>query len=185
MDINQNLFWTSSDGAEGYKLTIGTTPTNGSILNNVDVGLVTTYNPVNSFPFNTTIYVKIVPYNVIGDATGCANQSFTTEANIAPSCTMLTFPLNGATGISVDPIITWAHSSGNQSGYKISIGTTLGGTQIANLVDVGNVNTYDHPSSFPYATTLYVKITPYWSGGDITNCPSESFTTLVPIPGDF
>jgi hypothetical protein len=185
VDINQNLFWTSSDGAEGYKLTIGTTPTNGSILNNVDVGLVTTYNPVNSFPFNTTIYVKIVPYNVIGDATGCANQSFTTEANIAPSCTMLTFPLNGATGISVDPIITWAHSSGNQSGYKISIGTTLGGTQIANLVDVGNVNTYDHPSSFPYATTLYVKITPYWSGGDITNCPSESFTTLVPIPGDF
>ena len=98
---------------------------------------------------------------------------------------MLTFPLNGATGISVDPIITWAHSSGNQSGYKISIGTTLGGTQIANLVDVGNVNTYDHPSSFPYATTLFVKITPYWSGGDITNCPSESFTTLVPIPGDF
>ncbi len=185
VDINQNLFWTSSNGAEGYKLTIGTTPTNGSILNNVDVGLVTTYNPVNSFPFNTTIYVKIVPYNVIGDATGCANQSFTTEANIAPSCTMLTFPLNGATGISVDPIITWAHSSGNQSGYKISIGTTLGGTQIANLVDVGNVNTYDHPSSFPYATTLFVKITPYWSGGDITNCPSESFTTLVPIPGDF
>lgn len=185
VDINQNLFWASADGAEGYKLTIGTTPTNGSILNNVDVGLVTTYNPVNSLPYNTIIYVKIVPYNVIGDGIGCANQSFTTEADIAPSCTLLTFPLNGATGISADAIIAWAHSSGNQSGYKISIGTTLNGTQIANLVDVGNVNSYDHPTSYPYATTLYVKITPYWTGGDITNCTSEFFTTVVPVPGDF
>lgn len=185
VDINQNLFWASADGADGYRLTIGTTPTNGSILNNVDVGLVTTYNPVNSFPYNTIIYVKIVPYNSLGDATGCTNQSFTTEANIAPSCTVLTFPLNGATGVSADVIISWAHSSGNQLGYKISIGTTLNGTQIANLVDVGNVNTYDHPSSYPYATTLYVKITPYWTGGDITNCASESFTTLIPVAGDF
>lgn len=185
VDINQDLFWTSANGAEGYKLTIGTTPTNGSILNNVDVGLVTTYNPANSLPFNTIIYVKIVPYNVLGDAIGCTNQSFTTEANIAPSCTMLAFPLNGATGISVDAILTWTHSIGNQLGYKVSIGTTLNGTQIANLVDVGNVNTYNHPNSFPYATTLYVKITPYWSGGDITNCASESFTTIVPVTGDF
>ncbi|MBL0009100.1 MAG: hypothetical protein IPP25_18500 [Saprospiraceae bacterium] len=64
-----------------------------------------------------------------------ALTNFTTEQMFS-SCTMLTFPLNGATGISVDPIITSAHSSGNQSGYKISIGTTLGGTQIVNLVDV-------------------------------------------------
>ena len=185
VDINQDLFWSSSPGAEGYKLTIGTSPTNGSILNNVDVGLVTTYNPVNPFPFNTVLYVKIVPYNALGDATGCVNQSFTTEANVAPLCTQVTSPANGATAVSVDAIIYWAHSVGNQTGYKISIGTTVNGTQIANQVDVGNVNFYDHPSSFPYATTLYVKITPYWPGGDINGCTSQSFTTYIPIPGDF
>ncbi len=185
VDINQDLFWASAAGANGYKLTIGTTPTNGNILNNVDVGLVTTYNPANSFPFSTTIYVKIVPYNNLGDASGCTNQSFTTEANVAPQCTQVTQPANGATGVSVDAIIFWNHSIGNQTGYKISIGTTPNGTQILNLHDVGNVNSYNHPSSFPYATTLYVKITPYWPGGDISGCASQSFTTIVPVAGDF
>ena len=185
VDINQDLFWASADGTDGYRLTIGTTPTNASILNNVDVGLVTTYNPVNPLPFNTTIYVKIVPYNASGDATGCTNQSFTTESNVAPSCTSLTYPVNGATGISADVVLTWAHSAGNQTGYKISIGTTLNGTQILNLFNVGNVTSYDHPTSYPYGTTLYVKITPYWAGGDINGCASQSFTTVVPIAGDF
>lgn len=185
VDINQDLFWASADGAEGYRLTIGTTPTNGSILNNADVGLVTTYNPVNSLPFSTTIYVKIVPYNSVGDATGCVNQSFTTEANVAPECTQLTFPVNGATDVSADVVLTWAHSVGNQTGYKISIGTSLNGTQILNLFNVGNVTTYDHPTSYPYGTTLYVKITPYWTGGDINGCASQSFTTIEPMDGDF
>lgn len=185
VDINQDLYWASADGADGYRLTIGTTPTNASILNNVDVGLVTTYNPVNPLPYNTTIYVKIVPYNTSGDATGCTNQSFTTESNVAPSCTSLTYPANGATGISADVVLTWAHSTGNQTGYKISIGTTLNGTQILNLLDVGNVTSYDHPTTYPYGTTLYVKITPYWTGGDINGCASQSFTTVVPVAGDF
>ena len=185
VDINQDLFWASAPGATGYKLTVGTSPTNGSIVNNLDVGLVTTYNPANPLPFGTTIYVKIVPYNNLGDAVGCTNQSFTTEGDVAPSCTQMNDPANGATGVSVDAIIYWAHSAGNQTGYKISIGTTLNGTNIANLVDVGNVNFYNHPTSFPYGTTLYVKITPYWPGGDITGCASQSFTTFNPIPGDF
>lgn len=185
VDINQDLFWNASAGAVGYKLTIGTTPTNASILNNVDVGNVTTYNPVNPLPFNTTIYVKIVPYNSMGDAVGCSNQSFTTEQNVAPSCTQLTFPVQGATGVAVDVVLQWAHSTGNQTGYKISIGTTLNGTDIVNQLNVGNVTTYDHPSSYPYGTTLYVKITPYWTGGDINGCSSVSFTTFVPMAGDF
>jgi len=185
VDINQDLFWASASGATGYKLTVGTSPTNGSIVNNLDVGLVTTYNPANPLPFGTTIYVKIVPYNILGDAVGCTNQTFTSEGNVAPSCTQMNDPANGATSVSVDAIIYWTHSTGNQTGYKISIGTTLNGTNIANLVDVGNVNFYNHPASFPYSATLYVKITPYWQGGDITGCASQSFSTIIPIPGDF
>ena len=46
------------------------------------------------------------------------------------------------------------------------------------------MNSYDHPTSFPYATTLYVKINPYWINGEI-NCSSQSFTTYIPPPGDF
>ena len=186
VDVNQVLHWDSADGADGYKLTIGTTPTNGDILDNEDLGPVTSYDPVNPFPFATTIYVKIVPYNIAqGDAEGCVNESFMTEDNIAPSCTQLTNPVDGSTDVQADVVLTWSHSAGNQLGYKISIGTTPGGTDILNLEDVGNTPEYDHPSSYPLGTTLYVTIIPYWSGGDIEDCPSESFTTITPGSGDF
>jgi hypothetical protein len=185
VDINNDISWASSPGATGYRITIGTTPTNGNIVNNLDVGPVTTYNPVNPFAFTQLIYVKIVPYNNLGDAAGCTNQSFTTEANVPPACTVMNFPVNGATGVSVDVVIHWPHSVGNQTGYYISIGTTLNGVDIVNHLNVGNNNFYDHPASFAYATTLYVKINPYWANGENTTCTSQSFTTFVPLPGDF
>ncbi len=61
VDINQNLIWEEAAGAQGYRLTIGTSPTNASILDDEDLGLVTSYDPINPFPFGTTIYVKIIP----------------------------------------------------------------------------------------------------------------------------
>src|SRR4029079_9068882 len=117
-------------------------PGGTNIVNNVDVGLVTTYD-IGVLPFNTTIYVKIVPYNLLGSAIGCQSQSFTTEQNVAPACTHLTSPLNGATNVALTAVLHWAHSVGNQTGYKLTIGTTPGGTQIANQLNVGNVNFYD------------------------------------------
>ncbi len=185
VDINNNVSWASAAGATGYRITIGTSPTNGSIVNNLDVGPVTTYDPVNSFPFSQLIYVKIVPYNEMGDSEGCTNQSFTTEANVAPECTAVNIPANGATGVAADVVLHWPHSVGNQSGYYVSIGTSLNGVDIVNHLNVGNNNFYDHPTSYPYATTLYVKINPYWANGENTTCTSQSFTTIVPLPGDF
>ena len=184
VDINNNISWGSSPGANGYKLTIGTIPNGSDILNNVDVGLITTYNPVNPLPFNTIIYVKIVPYNELGDAS-CNFQSFTTEANTIPLCTQLTSPQGNATNVALTAIINWAHSVGNQTGYKINIGTTPGGGQIANNIDVGNVNTYDPPGYLPHSSTVYVKITPYGANGDVPGCVTQSFTTIVPMNGDF
>lgn len=184
VDINNNISWTSSPGANGYKLTIGTVPNGSDILNNVDVGLITTYNPVNALPFNTIIFVKVVPYNELGDAS-CNFQSFTTEANTIPLCTQLTIPQAGATNVALTAGINWAHSIGNQTGYKINIGTTPGGGQIANNLDVGNVNSYDPPGYLPHSTTIYVKITPYGANGDVSGCTTQSFTTIVPVNGDF
>ncbi|MEO6131317.1 MAG: GEVED domain-containing protein [Saprospiraceae bacterium] len=184
VDINEDLSWTSAQGANGYYLTIGTTPGGSNILNNVNVGLVTTYDP-GTLPFITSIYVKIVPFNNLGNATGCQEQSFITEANVPPVCTHLTSPVNGATNIALTAVLHWAHSVGNQTGYKLTIGTTPGGTQIANLLNVGNVNFYDPPGLLPYTTTIYVKITPYGASGDVNGCITESFTTLTPINGDY
>lgn len=71
--------WDVTPGADGYKMTIGTTTGGSDVLNNVNVGS----NPSYSFAgnANTTYYYTVTPFNVVGDATGCVEQTFTTAAN--------------------------------------------------------------------------------------------------------
>nr|MDQ3017219.1 GEVED domain-containing protein [Bacteroidota bacterium] len=130
-------------------------------------------------------YITLIPYNELGDAAGCTVQSFRTELNTLPNCTTITYPQPGATNIPITATIQWAHAVGNQIGYKISIGTTLNGTDIANNINVGNVTSYNPPGYLPHSTTLYVKITPYSLSGDVPGCASQSFSTIVPVNGDF
>ena len=68
-------------------------------------------------------------------------------------------------------------ASANATGYKLTVGTTSGGTDIVNNQDVGNVLTYDLASDLPNATTVYVTLTPYNATGDAIGCTEESFTT--------
>lgn len=184
-DINSNIEWEPSPGALGYFLSIGTTPTNGNIVNNLDVGFVTYYDIPIALSYNTLYYVKVTPYNNLGNATGCSNQTFTTEPNVTPQCTQVIFPVNGSSNVPISTKINWNHSVGNQTGYLIRIGTTNGGTQIVNDLDVGNQTTYDHHEDFPFGTKLYVRITPYNQNTYISNCATQNFTTVVPVPGDF
>ena len=86
VSISTDLSWGNVDGVIGYKLTVGTTSGGTDILNSMDVGNVTTYDPGN-FPYSTTIYVTITPYDGNGDAQGCTEESFTTEAAPIPGCT--------------------------------------------------------------------------------------------------
>lgn len=81
---NTPLTWLAASGSpDGYRLTIGTAPSGTDILNNFDVGNVTTYDPPGLFPYGAAIYAKIVPYNGAGPASGCTEQSFTTGNCIA------------------------------------------------------------------------------------------------------
>lgn len=71
--------WTAVEGADGYKLTVGTTSGGTEVLNNVDLGNVLTYSLVGTF--NTTYYYTLVPYNAVGPAVGCTQDMFTTAAD--------------------------------------------------------------------------------------------------------
>ncbi|WP_337866462.1 hypothetical protein, partial [Ignavibacterium sp.] len=87
LSINTSLQWQSGGGAPetGYRIYFGTDgggvtpPTN--ILNNVDLGLVTSYTPAGPLSYSTTYYWMIVPYNGSGDASGNSIWSFTTGAD--------------------------------------------------------------------------------------------------------
>ena len=71
-----SITWDSTVGADGYKITIGTTPGGNEAVDNLDIANVTSYSFTGDF--NTTYYYTLTPYNAIGNAVSCVEQSFTT-----------------------------------------------------------------------------------------------------------
>ncbi len=134
VSVSANLTWNAAPGAIGYRLTIGTTSGGTNILNNQDLGNVTTYDPPANFPFNAMIYVKIVPYNAVGDALGCIEESFTTTASspVLPILIQLTStvakikyqsPIDATTANATNLKI-WGDETGQRSGnYSVSADT--------------------------------------------------------------
>ncbi len=71
------ISWAIAPGIPtGYRLNVGTTTGGTDILNNFDVGNVLSYDLGSLLP-GTTYYVTVIPYNGIGDATGCSETTFT------------------------------------------------------------------------------------------------------------
>ncbi len=108
----------------------------------------------------------------------CIQQPLLVSTMVTPpNCdSVLTNPINGATDVNESEVLTWSPATNFPIGYKITIGSTSGGTDVANNIDVGNTLTLD-PGTLAFATTYYVTITPYGSSGDATGCVEESFTT--------
>lgn len=94
-----------------------------------------------------------------------ANQVATTP----PNC--------DATVANITPAgdISWSAATGIPTGYRITAGTTSGGTDLANNVDAGNVLTYN-VGALTIGSTYYVTITPYNGNGDATGCTEQTFT---------
>ncbi len=103
-------------------------------------------------------------------------------ASPIPACPFVSYPANNATYIPVSPTITWGNVSGATS-YKVSIGTTSGGTNIANQVSV-TTNSYTPSSPLASGTTYYLKVTAVGSGGESAGCSETMFTTMPPPPAN-
>jgi len=77
VSVDADLSWSAIAEAKGYRLNFGTSSGASDILNQVDVGNVTTYDLAALQP-NTAYYLTITPYNDFGSSTGCAEESFMT-----------------------------------------------------------------------------------------------------------
>ncbi|WP_087708045.1 T9SS type A sorting domain-containing protein [Chryseobacterium mucoviscidosis] len=103
-------------------------------------------------------------------------------SNPVPACPIVTYPANNATFIPLTPTITWNNTAGATS-YKVSIGTSPGGTSIANQVSV-TTNSYTPSATLAPNTTHYVKIVAVGSGGESSGCTEQMFTTAPPPPAN-
>ncbi|WP_124640878.1 MULTISPECIES: fibronectin type III domain-containing protein [Amniculibacterium] len=105
------------------------------------------------------------------------NQTATT----APACTTITAPTAGATGVASGATLSWNVAPGATS-YVVNMGTTPGGTDVMNGVDVGNVTSYSVTPGLLYNTQYYVNVLPKNNFGLATGCTETSFTTTATVP---
>lgn len=79
--LTQTLNWSSGGGyVEGYRLSFGTVTPYAVIVNNVNLNMLTTYDP--NLAYGTEYWWTVTPYNVaFGDATPITTWSFTTLAD--------------------------------------------------------------------------------------------------------
>lgn len=92
---------------------------------------------------------------------------------VAPSCVAITSPTTGAINV-MNSIVTWA-SDLDATGYRISVGSSSGATDVLNNFDAGNVLSYSFPTD--PGSTYYVTVFPYNTFGQATGCTEINFTT--------
>lgn len=107
-----------------------------------------------------------------------------TAITVVPGCATISAPVDGATAFPANGLITWGAVT-DASGYKIYIGTTLGGTDVVNGAVV---TTTSYQAPLTAGVTYYAKVVPYNAIGDATGCTGISFTATavlycVPAPG--
>ncbi|NAS13241.1 T9SS type B sorting domain-containing protein [Poritiphilus flavus] len=181
--LNSDIQWSPVSNATEYFLNIGTTPGGTDILNNQSNGNAFSYIPPSGLLPETTYYITIVPTNNTGPAFNCMEESFTTGASTGiPTCVLLSEPVDRASGVAPDTDISWA-ASAEATGYRLTVGTSSGASDIVNDLDVGNVTTYDLPADLPLFQRIYVTVIPYNSSGESPpGCSESEFRTRGDSP---
>lgn len=96
-----------------------------------------------------------------------------TPPSTVPGCTTLINPVEGSTVPANSPI-TW-NAVPNAGKYKIYLGTTAGGSEVLNGVEVSG-STTSYTAALTVGTTYYVRVIPSNSLGEAAGCTEVSFT---------
>lgn len=101
-------------------------------------------------------------------------------AQATPPCPTITYPANNAIFVSIHPNITWVAVPGATQ-YRISVGTTPGGTEVVNQQLTSNTD-YTPSVNLVSNTLYYVKLSSLNGTGESVGCTDTQFTTSPPQP---
>lgn len=123
----------------------------------------------------------------VTDANGCTGtdeHAVTVETDLPACVGSLSVPAHQAANIQVTTAISWPAATGCLSGYRLSLGTSPGGSDILNNQDIGNATSYQPAQSLPADDTVFVRIVPYNGAGNAGGCPEFWFVTTSMPPCD-
>ncbi|MGB5236706.1 MAG: T9SS type B sorting domain-containing protein [Flavobacteriaceae bacterium] len=177
VNIGTNVSWNYVPTATGYFISLGTAPGLDDIEPNQNIGNTLSYLPPMDFPVNTTIYVNITPYNDIGPATSCPDQSFTTgDLGTLPGCTTMISPPDGANNVPLTPNLEWLDIA-EATGYLVNIGTTPTTSDV--LEDAIFTTNSTFVLNFEPNATYFITIVPFSDAGEAIGCTQETFSTIL------
>ena len=177
VNISSNITWEYVSGADGYLLTVGTTPSSGDLVNNLDVGNTLQYNPISDFLPLTEVFVKIVPYNENGNLISCVEESFFTgEIAALPNCSDIIFPKDGETNVPLSPLLEWEAVSG-ATGYKLFVGSSPIVNDVLDGISFFTNSTF--VINFEPNTLYFIRIIPFNLSGEAIGCLQGSFSTVL------
>ena len=173
---SQTLSWSAVSGATGYDVYLDANAPATSLVSANQVG--TTY--VATVSGGNTYHWLVIPKNGIGDATGCAEYTFTADA---PACLANpTSPTNG--GISCVSVsatsVSWPSAPGATS-YDVYF--DAGSGPATSLVSPAQIGT-SYSAGVLAAGTYAWKVVPKNVFGDAIGCSDWTFTVTPAPAGD-
>ena len=177
--LNPTLTWNASTGATSYRLQVSTSSGFGTLV--VDqAGLTGTSSALSSLVANTVYYWRVSASNGGGTSVYSAVSSFTTVPPAPPAAPVLATPVNGATGVALNPTLTWNASAGATS-YRLQVSTDAGfGTVVVD--QAGLTGTSSGLSALLANTVYYWRVSASNSGGTSAYSAVSNFTTVPPPP---
>ncbi|HEY9166851.1 MAG TPA: cohesin domain-containing protein [Candidatus Kryptonia bacterium] len=116
--VSLTLSWYSAAGATSYTLQVSTDSTFASTVVN-QTGLTGTSDPISGLTNSTKYFWRVSGVNSGGPSAWSVVWNFTTII-AAPSAPGLSAPVNGATGVSRTPSLSWNISSGAVT-YRLQV----------------------------------------------------------------
>lgn len=135
---------------------------------------------VFNIPTVNTNSVKFAFYGTAGSVVDGTDYDFfvddfivqTIPTTVPPCASNVVATISAGCG-NFPTVISWNATTGSD-GYKLSIGTTPGGTDILNAQSLTALN-YSYTGLLN--TTYYYKVVPFNNNGDAVGCVEQSFTT--------
>ncbi|MFS4494584.1 T9SS type B sorting domain-containing protein [Maribacter sp. 2308TA10-17] len=178
VNVATAISWEYTPTATAYRLSLGTSPGGTDLLDNENIVDALSYKPTFDLPFETPIYVTIIPFNDNGAVPSiCPQYSFTTGALATiPGCASLINPIDGAINVELSPVLEWTEIP-DATGYRVTIGTTpFNSNVLDNVIFTENKTLV---LNFEPNLSFFITIIPFNAAGDALNCEQRSFSTIL------